>query len=81
MSEVLVDVQVEAPHGLSLSPTSDGTQAQVQEVVEEHLQELELHQEEAVQQEVLEVVDKETKCLEALEALEAWISFSFLHCC
>ena len=71
MCEVLVDVQVEAPQVLSLAPTSDGTQAQVEEEVEEHLQEHELHQEEAVQEEVLEVLEEQTKCLgEVLELLE-----------
>ena len=71
MCEVLVDVQVEAPQVLSLAPTSDGTQAQVEEEVEEHLQEHELHQEEAVQEEVLEVLEEQSRCLEeVLELLE-----------
>jgi len=78
MYEVLVDVQVEAPQALSLAPTSDGTQAQVREKVEEHLKEHELHQEEAVQQEVLGVLDKETKCLKVLEILDVLDLFALL---
>ena len=73
MCEVLVDAQVEAPQVLSIAPTSDGPQDQIQEeVVEEHLQEHELHQEEAVHEEVLEVLEEQTKCLEeVLELPEA----------